>query len=185
MQIDEGLDTGPVYLCEKTTIKPDESVQQLSQRLSLLGGDLVIRTLEGIVAGTVHAISQEHSRASVAPILQKSDGYMDWQASAQTIHNRVRAFNPWPGAVTRFRGGSFRILKSKVGPPMAGSANRVAPGTIVAAKGAVAVACGDGVQLELIEVQLPGRKPVSGGDFANGMRIQPGESFEREDGKHL
>jgi methionyl-tRNA formyltransferase len=185
MQIDEGLDTGPVYLCEKTPIEADETVQQLSERLSKLGSDLVVRTLHGIVSGILQAAPQDNSKASVAPILQKSDGYIDWQESAQTIHNRVRAFNPWPGAVTRFRGGSFRILRSRVGPQMAAPASRVAPGTIAAARGCVAIVCGDGANLELIEVQLPGRKPVSGSDFANGMRIQPGESLEREDGKHL
>ena len=82
MQIDEGLDTGPVYLCEKTTIQPEESVQQLSERLSTLGSELVVRTLGGIASGTLHATSQDNSRASLAPILRKQDGEIDWQASA-------------------------------------------------------------------------------------------------------
>jgi len=180
MQIDEGLDTGPVYLCEKTAILADETVQQLSERLAIVGGDLVIRTLSGIVSGSLKAEPQDHSRASLAPILRKEDGYIDWNRPAQFIHNRIRAFNPWPGTVTHFRGGVCRILKSRVGHLVEGARP---PGSIIAAKGQLAAVCGDGIRLELIEVQLPGRKPVSGGDFANGMRIQAGDSFDREDGQ--
>ena len=177
MQIGEGLDTGPVYLCEKTFIQAEETVPQLSERLADIGAELMIRTLSGIVSGSLHATAQDHSRASLAPILRKEDGYIDWRWPAQTVHNRVRALNPWPGTVTQFRGGLCRILKSKAGQPLEASKS---PGSIVASKGLVTVACGDGIGLELIEVQLPGRKPVSGKDFANGMRIQPGDSFELE-----
>jgi len=183
MQIDEGLDTGPVYLCEKTSIEPEETSTQLSERLSGIGSDLVVRTLDGIASGTLTATPQDSSRASLAPILRKSDGFIDWQSPVEKIHNRVRAFNPWPGAVTRFRGGSFRILKSKVGPLNVGSAEKVSAGTITAAKGYVTVRCGDGSQLELVEVQVPAKKPMSGSDFVNGMRVQSGERFEREDGQ--
>ena len=177
MQIDEGLDTGPVYLCEKTFIQAEETIPQLSERLADIGAELMIRTLSGIVSGSLHAIAQDPSRASLAPILRKEDGYIDWRWPAQTVHNRVRALNPWPGTVTQFRGGLCRILKSKVGPPLGESKP---PGSILASKGLVTVACGDGVGLELIDIQLPGRRSVSGKDFANGMRIQPGDSFELE-----
>jgi methionyl-tRNA formyltransferase len=183
MQIDEGLDTGPVYLCEKTAVQAEETIPQLSERLAGLGAELTVRTLSGIVSGSLHGTPQDHSRASLAPILRKEDGYVDWRWPAETIHNRVRAFNPWPGTVTQFRGSICRILKSKVGrllefgkPPGSIIASRASS----APKGLVTVACGDGVGLELIEVQLPGKKPVSGSDFANGMRIQPGDCFELE-----
>jgi methionyl-tRNA formyltransferase len=177
MQIDEGLDTGPVYLCEKTAIQTEESVQQLSERLAVLGAELLSRTLSGVISDSLHPTPQDHTRASLAPIIQKEDGYIDWRWPAQTIHNRVRAFNPWPGTVTRFRGSICRILKSKVGRQMETSES---PGSLTASKGGVTVACGDGAGLELIEVQLPGKKPVSGNDFANGMRIQVGDYFEQE-----
>jgi methionyl-tRNA formyltransferase len=179
MQIDEGLDTGPVYLCEKTSIAAEETVAQLSERLSTIGSELMIRTLQGIVAGALQPTPQDHSRASLAPILRKEDGYVDWMQPAQKIHNRVRAFNPWPGAVTQFRGVSCRILKSNPGEPTSGI---VASGAIVVTKSSVAVVCGDGNLLELEEVQFPGRKPVSGKDFANGMRIRAGDCFERVGG---
>jgi methionyl-tRNA formyltransferase len=178
MQIDEGLDTGPVYLCERTTIEPDETVAELSARLSQLGSDLMVRTLAGIASGSLRAMPQDHSRASLAPIIQKTDGLIDWKADARTIHNRIRAFNPWPGSWTRFRGVACRILKSRVGQPVEGKAP---PGKISVMKGAVSVDCGDGVQLELIEVQFPSRKPVSGSDFANGMRVKTGDMFQEEE----
>jgi len=177
MQIDEGLDTGPVYLCEKTTIQAEETIQQLSERLALLGSELVSRTLDGILSGSLQAKPQDHSCASLAPILRKEDGFIDWSWPAQAIHNRIRAFNPWPGTMTRFRGNACRILKSRVGESTDDAAS---PGTITAIKGQVTVTCGDRVRLQIIEVQLPGKKPVSGGDFANGMRVQSGEGFDRE-----
>jgi methionyl-tRNA formyltransferase len=177
MQIDEGLDTGPVYLCEKTAIRAEETIPQLSDRLADLGAELMVRTLSGMVSGSLQATPQDHSRASIAPILRKEDGYIDWRWPAATIHNRVRAFNPWPGTVTQFRGSICRILKSKVARLQEEAKS---PGSIASSKGMVTVACGDGVGLELIEVQLPGRKPVSGADFANGMRIQAGDCFELE-----
>ena len=177
MQIDEGLDTGPVYLCEKTSIPLEETVLQLSERLAILGSELMTRTLSGLVSGSLHATPQDHSQASLAPILRKEDGFIDWRWPAQTVHNRIRAFNPWPGTVTQFRGGFCRVLKSKVGRPLEVAKS---PGSITTPKGPVTVACGDGIGLELIEVQLPGKKPVSGSDFANGMRIQAGDCFEQE-----
>jgi methionyl-tRNA formyltransferase len=177
MQIDEGLDTGPVYLCEKTAIQTDENIHQLSERLAILGAEVLLRTLSGVVSGSLRSTPQDHSRASLAPMLRKEDGFIDWRWSAQTVHNRVRAFNPWPGTVTQFRGSICRILKSKVGRTL--EASKI-PGSITASKGLVTVACGDGVALELTEVQLPGKKAVSGSDFANGMHIQAGDCFEQE-----
>jgi len=181
MRIDEGLDTGPVYLCEKTTIQNDESLQQLSERLSTIGAALMSRTISGVVAGSLQAIPQDHVRASLAPILRREDGYLDWNWNARVIHSRIRAFNPWPGTVTRFRGSICRILKARVSQDVNLAE---APGSITATRGVVTVACGAGSRLELLEVQLPGKKPVSGSDFANGMRIQSGDCFDRESVKH-
>jgi len=174
MRIDEGLDSGPVYLCEKTSIEPEETVPELSSRLATMGSSLVIRTIHGIVDGSLQAKPQDHAHASFARTLRKQDGYVDWSRPAGTIHNHVRAFNPWPGAVAEFRGADFRILKSRVGQPS--DSNR--PGTISVTKGKIEAVCGDGVNLELVEVQLPGRKPIAGRDFANGLRVQSGEIFE-------
>ncbi len=174
MQIDEGLDSGPVYLCEKTAIDPEESVSELSSRLALMGSGLVIRTIMGIADGSLESRPQDHVHASFARILRKQDGYVDWSLPARTIHNHVRAFNPWPGAVAGFRSADCRILKSRVGQASGSNTS----GTIVVSKGRIEVICGDGTSLELVEIQLPGRKPIAGRDFANGLRVQSGEVFE-------
>jgi methionyl-tRNA formyltransferase len=174
MRLDEGLDTGPVYACEKTIIDPDESIQKLSERLSILGQGLMTRTIAGIVAGTLPAVPQDHTRATLAPILTKQDGIIDWSLPARSIHNRIRGFNPWPGTRTTFRGEPCKILKSRV----RNEASSVSAGTIVTgAERSLTVMCGDGILLEVLELQLPNRKPQSGLDFLNGMRVGVGENF--------
>lgn len=175
MQIDEGLDTGPVFLSQKSSIDPDESVQELSQRLSGIGSELVIRTIEGIENGTLKPTPQDGSKASLAPIIEKKDGFIDWTDPARRIHDRVRAFTPWPGATTRFRETVCKILKTRVGGrDQTGSQ----PGVIFASGKLLAVASGDSGFVEILELQPENRKPVRGFEFANGARIQPGEKFE-------
>jgi methionyl-tRNA formyltransferase len=174
MRLDEGLDTGPVYACEKTPIDPDETVQQLSSRLSVMGAELMRRTIAGIVARTLQPVPQEHGSATLAPILTRQDGIVDWTLPARAIHNRIRAFNPWPGTRTQFRGESCRILKSRVTQ----DSSQSPAGTLVAGVAAerfLAAVCGDGRLLELLEVQMPNRKAQSGVDFLNGFRVVAGE----------
>jgi methionyl-tRNA formyltransferase len=174
MRVEEGLDTGPVYLCEKTTIDPDETVPDLSARLAAKGADLMIRTLSGIVSGELQPQPQDPAQATLAPILKKHHGFIDWMEPAVRIHDRVRAFNPWPGTVTRFRGTICKILRTHPEGPGLGE-----PGAIMVEKRALRVCCGAGTALEVLEVQPENRKPVSGADFANGARIQAGEKFDR------
>jgi methionyl-tRNA formyltransferase len=189
MLLDEGLDTGALFLCDETEIGPDETTPELYDRLAAMGAPLVVKTIEGIVAGTLKPRPQDGSQATFAPILKKEDGLLDWTKAAKEIHNRVRAFNPWPGTVTKFRGTNCKILKTAVyGGPR--SANAIArslekspplqsePGTVVATKGRLSVMCGNGVPLEILSIQPENRKSVSGADFANGARIQAGEKFE-------
>lgn len=174
MRLDEGLDTGPVYACEKTPIDPEETVQQLSERLAMLGNDLMKRTVASILAGTLEPVDQDHARATLAPILTKQDGVIDWNLPARTIYNRMRAFHPWPGSKTEFRGAICKVLKARVdGAAPEGSE----PGTIVLNQRSLGVACGDGALLEVLELQLPNKKRQSGQDFINGLRVVPGERF--------
>jgi len=172
MQLNEGLDTGPVYLCDETRIGPNETATELYDRLAVMGAPLVLKTLAGIVSGTLKPKPQDDSRATYAPMLQKKDGFIDWSRPAREIHNRVRAFNPWPGTVTKFRGQTCKILKTAVeaGP---GSAE---PGIIGISKGRLIVECGAGA-VEVLSIQPQSRKAIGGADFANGNRIQPGEKF--------
>jgi methionyl-tRNA formyltransferase len=175
MKLDEGLDTGPVYACEKTAIDADESVQQLSGRLSRLGCELMKHSVEGIVAGILKPVPQDSARATLAPLLTKQDGNIDWSHPARAIYNRIRAFHPWPGSRTVFRNMICRVLKARV---REGETSTAQPGTLVAGTGAtrfLAVTCGEGTLLELQEVQLPNRKPQTGLDLVNGFRIGTGE----------
>ena len=201
MLLDEGLDTGPVYRCESTDIAPDETATQLYDRLAELGAKVLMETVPGIVDGTLKPVPQNNAEATFAPILKKEDGFIDWRMPAGKIHNRVRAFNPWPGTMTKFRGRACKIFRTAVGAvydrplslnsDIAGgprSASAIARsqenrpplqlGQIVFSKSSLAVLCGDGNLLEILSIQPEGRKAVSGTDFANGARMQPGEKFE-------
>lgn len=179
MRLDAGLDTGPVYACEKTPIDTEESVQQLSERLASLGDELMRRTVAGILEGSVEPTAQDHAQATLAPILTKQDGIIDWTLPARTIYNRIRAFHPWPGSKTDFRGAVCKVLKARVGKQ---APEGMDPGTIVLEPRSIAVACGDGALLELLEVQFPNKKPQSGQDFINGLRVVSGERFQSGDG---
>jgi methionyl-tRNA formyltransferase len=181
MRLDEGLDTGPLFLCEETSIGPEENVQQLYDRLAKTGSGLMIKTVEGILSGTLCPTPQDNAQATFAPILKKEHGFIEWTKPAKEIHNRVRAFNPWPGTVTKFRAGICKILRTRVAgsdPALFAGGERAEPGTIVVSKRSLTVICGNSVLLEILSIQPENRKPVSGADFANGARIQAGEKFQ-------
>ena len=164
MRIDAGLDTGDMLLKAETGIDPEENAVELGQRLALLGADLLIKTLDGLASGAITPQPQNPAEATLAPLLKKQDGVMDWTLPAQALHNRVRGLQPWPGAFTAFRGQTLDIWKSRVS-----AAHGPVPGSFLSARPPV-IACGSGA-LELIEVQLEGRKRIPALDFANGQRL--------------
>ena len=179
MRIDAGLDTGDMLLKAETGIGPEENAVELGVRLAAMGADLLVETLEGLRAGRIVAEKQDHTQATLAPLLKKEDGAIDWREPAQAIHNRVRGLQPWPGAQTGFRGVPLHVWRTK--SPTRGSGadgptgysvrptTKKNPGQFVSLKPLV-VACGEG-ELELLEVQLEGRKRISAADFANGQRL--------------
>jgi methionyl-tRNA formyltransferase len=175
MLLDEGVDTGGVYLRDETAIGPDEATPQLYNRLAEIGGPLMLRTLQGVLDGTLKPQPQDSSKATFAPSLKKQDGNLDWTRPAPELHNRVRAFNPWPGTVTKFRGSICKVLKTR---RLQTATSSRSAGTLVPSKSTLNVTCGDGALLEILTIQPQNRKPVSGGDFANGARIQADEKFE-------
>jgi len=130
-------------------------------RLAAMGAALLIETLANIAS--IVPQKQDPAQATYAPLIKKEDGLIDWRQPAQAIHNRVRGFQPWPGAYTRFRGQQLHIWKSRVtaGP-------QADPGRLLLHP--LRVICREGV-LELIEVQLEGRKRIAADAFANGQRI--------------
>jgi methionyl-tRNA formyltransferase len=171
MRIDAGLDTGDILMQKEVPIRPEDTAQTLAPRLAEVGADLMVETLRGLQAGTVHAVPQDHSKATLAPILKKEDGLIDFQRSAVEIWNRLRGFQPWPGAYTSFRGKQLQVHSAR--PFEAASAT--SPGQLSASDQGLSVACGPGTALELLEVQIEGKKRMSARDFVNGYRPVPGE----------
>ena len=170
MRIDAGMDTGDMLLKAETAIGPEETAVELGKRLAAIGADLLVETLDGLAKGAVVPEKQDASQATYAPLLKKEDGLIDWNQPAQRIHDRVRGFQPWPGAHTSFRGQALHVWKSR---PHA-SAPGPAPAGALASLKPLLVSCGSGA-LELLEVQLEGRKRISAADFANGQRLTHNE----------
>jgi methionyl-tRNA formyltransferase len=170
MRIDAGLDTGDMLLRAETAIGPDESAIELGNRLAAMGADLLVETLARIE--TLAPQKQDASQATYSPILKKEDGLIDWRLPALAIHNRVRGLLPWPGAYTSFRGQTLHIWKSQVKDAAAAQ-----PGRVRRIGKSLQLACGDGSALEILELQLEGKKRIGGGAFANGQRLQENESF--------
>jgi methionyl-tRNA formyltransferase len=171
MLIDEGLDTGPLLLAESTPVGAEETADALEDRLARIGGDLLVRTLEGLEAGTVVPRPQDAARATLAPLIKKEDGLIDWTLPAEALARRVRGFHPWPGAYTSRQGHGLRVLRARAETGRAG-----VPGTLLAVdRDGVVVAAGGGTALRLLEVQPESRKPMPAAAFAAGARLAPGE----------
>ena len=137
-----------------------------------MGADLLVETLRGLRSRRPSSRKSRTTRKPpCAPLLKKEDGLIDWTRPAPAIHNRVRGLQPWPGAQTTFRGQPLHIWKARVGDAAASAA----PGSVLGARPLV-VACGEGT-LELLEVQLEGRKRIPAGDFANGQRLTENENL--------
>jgi methionyl-tRNA formyltransferase len=173
MRIDAGMDTGEMLLQQELAIGPDETSPELAARLSEAGAALMVETLQGLQAGKLSGRAQDHSAASVAPILKREDGQIDWTKPAQEIYNRMRGFTPWPGAYTEFRGQTCHLL----GRPSSHEMSTAIPGTLKLASGKLYVSCGAATEMELAHVKLEGRKQISAAEFANGARLRDGERF--------
>jgi methionyl-tRNA formyltransferase len=173
MRIDAGLDTGDMLLKWETGIGPAENAVELSRRLARAGADLLVETLAGLTAGTIVPQKQDHSQASLAPILKKEDGSIDWKWPARKIFNRTRGFLPWPGAYSFFRGQMFHVWKARVAEnPATG-----VPGQLLPQRKRLLVACGEGTALEPLEVQVEGRKRMPVEAFLNGQRLNDNEAL--------
>jgi len=169
MQIDSGLDTGPILLQRELAITDQDTAETMAPKLAALGAELMIETLRGLQAASLHPKSQDHDRATLAPILKKEDGRIDFRRSATEIWNRLRAFQPWPGAFTTFRGKNLHIWSAR--PVVA----EIPPGTMRMQDHSLLVGCGERSALELIELQMEGKKRMSVQDFVNGYRPKDGE----------
>jgi methionyl-tRNA formyltransferase len=174
MQVEAGLDTGPILLQQETDIGPDETAPQLASRLAEIGAPLVAETLLRLSRREITPQRQDSSRATLAPILKKEDGRIDWSQPAHAIYNCIRGLQPWPGAFTTFRGKSCQIW----GTPAHDGQISASPGSLIlGASSDVSVACGNGTALRLEFVQLEGRKRISAREFLSGARLAAGDRF--------
>jgi methionyl-tRNA formyltransferase len=172
MLLDEGMDTGPLLMQEEVAILPEDNAETLSARLADLGARLMERTLRGLEAGTLRPVPQDGSRATVCKLLEKEEGALDWREPAAVIHNKVRAYAPWPGTFTTLHGKRLKVLEGRPFPEAEADAP---PGTIlqVRARG-IDVATGRGVY-QVTTVKLEGKNACPVAVFICGHRIIPGE----------
>lgn len=177
MRIDAGMDTGEMLLRREMEIGAAETAPELAARMAEAGAPLMTETLRGIAAGTITAQAQIHAEASLAPLLKKEDGRIDWKRTAGEIYNRMRGFAPWPGAYTTFRGQTCHLWGEPVSNEAREKAAAGSPGTLTPHDGGVLVSCGRATALRLTAVKLEGRKQITASEFANGARVAPGERF--------
>lgn len=172
MLIDEGLDTGPLLLSRATAIGPDETAADLEARLARLGAEVLLETVRGLERGTLAPVPQDGSRATLAPLLKKEDGRVDWSRTASQIACRTRGFHPWPGTHTTHEGRLLKLLEARPLPASGGGAEG---GTVLAVdRQGVTVGCGGGSRLLLLEVQPESRRAMPAAAWAVGARLRPG-----------
>jgi methionyl-tRNA formyltransferase len=172
MRIDAGLDTGDILLQSEVEISVEDTSETLAPKLASIGADLMVETLRGLDQETLRGTPQEDSLASLAPILKKEDGRMDFNRSAQELFNRLRGFQPWPGAFTSFREKTLQVRRAHP----AAFGEKIEPGGIALEGARLLVGCGSAASaLELLEVQLEGKQRMTAQEFINGYHPQPGD----------
>jgi methionyl-tRNA formyltransferase len=171
MKIDAGLDTGDILLQKEIPIAADDTADTLAPKLAAVGAELTVETLRGLRTGDVRPRKQDHATATLAPILKKEDGLIAFTRPAGEILNRMRGFQPWPGAFARFRGKTLQLWR-------ASAADRRLPARELQVEGERLFAgCGQDTSIELLEVQLEGKKRTSAAEFIRGYRLQSGEKL--------
>ena len=162
MRIDAGLDTGDILLQKQVSIGRNDTAEDLAPHLAAIGADLMVETLHGLQAGTVHPQPQDNSKATLAPILKKEDGRIDFHLTAQEICNRLRGFQPWPGTFTSFRGKNLHVWNAAV------SQHSLPEGELLVEADRLFAGCAGGTALALLEVQPEGKKRMAARDFVHG-----------------
>ena len=174
MKMDEGMDTGPVLSCRRTEIGPDESAAALTCRLSAMGADLVRKEVPRYLDGSLTAVPQDDAAATLAPLLEKEDGALDFGEPARAVHDRVRGMTPWPGAYLRVDDERIKVHASEV---VAEGPGGGPPGRVLRAdSNGIEVACGQG-RVRLLELQPEGKRRMSAQDFLAGRRWAVGKEL--------
>jgi methionyl-tRNA formyltransferase len=184
MRIDQGLDTGDMLLAQVVPIALEETAVHVYESLAAAGAELVVKTLNELEYGTVFPQRQEEALASLAPILKREDGWMDFSRGAKEIYDRWRGFQPWPGAHTTLRGKKLIVnrvgLMQGRGEMQAAVKKECEPGVLVVHGERVCVGCGDGDVVELVEVQMEGKKRMGAAEFLRGYQVKSGERLGHE-----
>lgn len=160
------VDTGSIILQKTTPVGPDETTGELYDRLKMIGAEMVLETVTRIDSGRVEATPQDELKASPAPKLFREDTRVDFRETAKTVHNKIRGLSPFPTAWTRYNGEKMDLYRSSLGP-----VQDLEPGQWKLNREQLLVGCGEGT-VEIKELQLPGRKRMSGFDFANGYDLK-------------
>jgi methionyl-tRNA formyltransferase len=176
MQMDAGMDTGPMLMQRAIPIGDEETAAELLTRLAELGAQLMVETLSGLERGEIVPMPQDEDKATLAPMLKREDGQVDWTMTAVEIFNRLRGFTPFPGCYTFLGGKRLEIVKARVeaeGPDSALPAGSVSEIT----RDSLVVTCGGGTRLRITEVQPEGKRPMAARDFLNGAKLSIGSKL--------
>ncbi|MDE3186337.1 MAG: methionyl-tRNA formyltransferase, partial [Acidobacteriota bacterium] len=172
MLLEEGLDTGPILLQQEVAIAPEQTAAELFDVLARAGAPLMVETLAGLENGTIKPRPQEHALATLAPLLNREDGRMDFATRTATeLKNRWRGFQPWPGAFTTLDGKKLIVHRMDLAEPASGTS--AAPGEVRIEGHRMFVACAQDTWLELTELQLEGKKRLAAAEFLRGMQLAP------------
>jgi methionyl-tRNA formyltransferase len=183
MRIDAGLDTGDILMQREMAIGTEDTAETLGPKLASIGADLMVETLRGLETGQVRPTPQDHAQATLAPILKKEDGRMDFSRPARDLFNRLRGFQSWPGAFTTFKGKTLQVHRAQPGQ----HAGTLTPGEVAVEGARLFVGCGTcsgegrgkgkdrDTALELIEIQLEGKRRMTAHEFINGYRPKSGD----------
>jgi methionyl-tRNA formyltransferase len=177
MRIDAGLDTGDILMQREISIDLKDTAETLGPKLASIGADLMVETLRGLENSQIRPTPQDHSQATLAPILKKQDGRMDFTRSAKDLFNRLRGFQPWPGAFTIFKGKTMQVHRAQCMQ----RAGTLTPGEVAVEGARLLVGCGKDedkrtdTALELIEIQLEGKRRMTAQEFINGYRPKSGD----------
>jgi methionyl-tRNA formyltransferase len=174
MLLNAGLDTGDILLQEELAIKPNDTAVTIAPPLAAIGATLMLETLRGVAGGTIIPRPQIEREATLAPILTKEDGRIDFRRTATQIFNRQRGFQPWPGAYTSFRGKNLTLSGCPMARPLDGA---LSPGAIAIAGDSLLAGCAEQSALEILEVQPEGKRRMSAREFINGYRPHAGEKL--------
>lgn len=175
MLIDAKMDSGPILAQRTVPLPPDARTGALTQELFAIGADMLVETLEAYARGAITPQPQDHTRATVTKLLTRDDGIIDWTQPAVRIERMTRAYDPWPGATTTWRGAPLKIIAARV---IADRCEDAPPGTLIDSAEGPAVATGDGL-LALVTVQPAGKRPLPATDWRRGLRLVGGERLGR------